>query len=125
MKVRAGLVVAALCVTLVACGDQSDTVAYGGDAEVEFDEDQAREDARSDLEGTTYADAGAPYGCTEDCSGHEAGFEWAQQNEVSDTTDCGGNSDSFREGCEAYAEALEEAVEEKRDEAQAETELQG
>lgn len=61
-------------------------------------------------------DSGASYGCTDDCSGHEAGFAWAQENEVSDAADCGGNSTSFRESCEAFAEALESKVEETRSE---------
>ncbi len=41
--------------------------------------------------------------CTGDCSGHDAGFEWAEENGISDPDDCGGNSNSFIEGCEAYA----------------------
>ncbi len=41
--------------------------------------------------------------CTVDCSGHEAGYEWAANNGITDPNDCGGNSDSFIEGCEAYA----------------------
>ena len=44
------------------------------------------------------------YECTEDCSGHEAGYEWAEENEITDPDDCGGNSESFEEGCRAYAE---------------------
>ena len=48
------------------------------------------------------------YVCTEDCSGHEAGFEWAQENDVSDSFECGGNSQSFLKGCEAFAEARQE-----------------
>jgi len=44
------------------------------------------------------------YECTEDCSGHEAGYEWAEDNDISDIYDCGGNSDSFIEGCQAYVE---------------------
>ena len=32
-------------------------------------------------------------------SGHYAGFEWAQDNDV---TTCGGSSESFIEGCEEY-----------------------
>lgn len=54
--------------------------------------------------GSGYQDAGAPYGCTTDCSGHDAGWEWAEENGVSDPDDCGGNSLSFEEGCIAYAE---------------------
>lgn len=44
------------------------------------------------------------YTCTIDCSGHEAGYEWAEENDIDDPDDCGGNSDSFIEGCIAYAE---------------------
>lgn len=44
------------------------------------------------------------YECTEDCSGHEAGYEWADENEINSIDDCGGNSNSFIEGCQAYVE---------------------
>ena len=48
------------------------------------------------------------YPCTEDCSGHEAGYEWAEENEIENPDDCGGNSDSFIEGCQSYAEEMQE-----------------
>ena len=41
--------------------------------------------------------------CTGDCSGHDAGYEWASENGIEDPSECGGNSVSFIEGCEAYA----------------------
>lgn len=44
------------------------------------------------------------YECTEDCSGHEAGYNWAEENDISDEYDCDGNSDSFNEGCQSYVE---------------------
>lgn len=44
------------------------------------------------------------YDCTEDCSGHKAGYEWAERNGISDSGNCGGNSNSFEEGCRAYTE---------------------
>lgn len=44
------------------------------------------------------------YECTDDCSGHQAGWDWAESRGITDPDDCGGNSRSFREGCEAYAE---------------------
>jgi hypothetical protein len=44
------------------------------------------------------------YDCTEDCSGHKAGYDWAQKKQISDSSDCSGNSESFVEGCEAYTE---------------------
>ena len=44
------------------------------------------------------------YTCTRDCSGHEAGWEWAEENGIEDESDCGGNSDSFIEGCIAFVQ---------------------
>ena len=47
------------------------------------------------------------YSCTDDCSGHEAGYEWAEENDITDPDDCDGNSLSFIEGCQSYAEEQE------------------
>lgn len=47
------------------------------------------------------------YECTIDCSGHEAGYEWAENNSINDSSDCNGNSNSFNEGCESYVEENE------------------
>ena len=44
------------------------------------------------------------YECTEDCGGHEAGYQWAEDNDITDESDCGGNSNSFIEGCQSYVE---------------------
>lgn len=44
------------------------------------------------------------YPCTVDCSGHEAGYKWAEEHDIDDEDDCGGNSDSFIEGCQSYVE---------------------
>lgn len=57
------------------------------------------------------------YICTEDCSGHEAGFAWAQENDIADASDCGGNSQSFIEGCEAFAEERQEQADREAQEA--------
>ncbi|WP_413710642.1 hypothetical protein [Rhizobium sp. Rhizsp82] len=42
--------------------------------------------------------------CTDDCSGHKAGYEWAEENNVTSESDCSGNSSSFEEGCKTYLE---------------------
>lgn len=47
------------------------------------------------------------YPCTVDCSGHEAGYEWAQRKGISSSYGCGGNSQSFIEGCKAWTEENE------------------
>ena len=44
------------------------------------------------------------YPCTDDCSGHEAGYEWAERKSIDSVEGCGGNSNSFIEGCRAYVE---------------------
>jgi hypothetical protein len=51
----------------------------------------------------------AGYECTEDCSGHEAGYHWAEEHDISDGDDCDeagehSNSPSFDEGCHAYVD---------------------
>lgn len=51
-----------------------------------------------------YEDRHGDAACTEDCSGHEAGYAWAEEQDISDAGDCGGTSQSFVEGCEAYVE---------------------
>lgn len=37
--------------------------------------------------------------CTDDCSGHDAGHQWAEDNDIDDEDDCTGNSQSFIDGC--------------------------
>lgn len=54
----------------------------------------------------TYAPTFYGYQCTGDCSGHQAGYDWAEENSVYDPDDCSGNSQSFVEGCRAYGEEL-------------------
>jgi hypothetical protein len=56
--------------------------------------------ADTDVRATTFHD----YSCTDDCSGHEAGYQWAGENGIDNPDDCGGNSQSFEEGCRAFAE---------------------
>jgi lipocalin len=55
----------------------------------------------------TSAQAFAGNDCTSDCSGHEAGYNWAEENGIQDEDDCDAteehsNSPSFAEGCKAY-----------------------
>lgn len=55
----------------------------------------------------SYSPSFAGYPCTDDCSGHEAGYAWAEEKGIDDPDICGGNSQSFIEGCQAYAEGRE------------------
>lgn len=76
-------------------------------------EDRASEQADEQLADASYEDVGDTSQCTEDCSGHDAGFEWARDHDVTDATECSGDSQSFVEGCEAYTDAHQEATEEE------------
>ena len=60
------------------------------------------------LSQSSHAEDFKGYPCTEDCSGHEAGYEWAERNDIDDEFDCGGNSNSCIEGCQAFVEEQEE-----------------
>lgn len=42
------------------------------------------------------------YQCTDDCSGHQAGYDWAEQNDIDDEDACNTPSQSFNEGCQSY-----------------------
>ncbi|TWC27596.1 MULTISPECIES: hypothetical protein [unclassified Pseudomonas] len=42
--------------------------------------------------------------CLGDCSGHQAGYDWAEQNDVDDESSCSTPSPSFNQGCESYVE---------------------
>jgi hypothetical protein len=56
--------------------------------------------------GLTTADAATFDGnpCLGDCSGHQAGYDWAEQNDVDDESSCSTPSASFNQGCESYVE---------------------
>jgi hypothetical protein len=46
------------------------------------------------------------FDCTVDCSGHAAGYKWAEKHDIIDESDCPlpNNSPSFQEGCVAYTQ---------------------
>jgi hypothetical protein len=98
-----------LLASLTACGSSSEEYS-GSEAEYEeeFGEERGGEtyseydDRRDSYEGSRGSYAG--YDCTDDCSGHDAGYNWAEENGIDDPDNCGGNSWSFEEGCRAYAE---------------------
>lgn len=106
------VVAVVLCSLLAACGNSSG--AYAADDELglfetrePFDEDAARDAAEQDLAAEGYDFS---YGCTSDCSGHEAGWQWRAEHGYSTP----GTSQSFDEGGRAFDEALDDRVEEMR-----------
>lgn len=91
-------------------GGGYETFGYASANEPEFDEDAARQDARREVYRRGYRGW-----CSSDCSGHEAGFEWAHENRLNlpqPTYD----SQSFDEGQQEYVKAVDRRVEEKRQE---------
>ena len=91
---------------------RQELAAFANERQSEALED-AEEQARDDLGGTTYQDNFGSFGCTSDCGGHDAGFDWAQNRGLSDSSECSGNSQSFIEGCEAYFDEVETHEEEE------------
>jgi hypothetical protein len=66
-----------------------------------YEEDACNEYVKENYSGRNIFNG---YECTEDCSGHEAGYNWAEENGIYSEYDCGGNSDPFIEGCISYVE---------------------
>ncbi|MGN8143100.1 hypothetical protein ACTJK3_19625 [Pseudomonas sp. 22105] len=53
---------------------------------------------------TTLAATFDGYECTDDCSGHQAGYEWAEEKGIYDENSCSTPSESFNEGCQSFIE---------------------
>lgn len=65
---------------------------------------QALHIAQNEADTATYVEVAGSEACSDDCSGHEAGFQWAKENGVTQDWDCPSTrSKSFSEGCDAYA----------------------
>ena len=91
---RSFLVLLALCL-LGGCGSSGNSNSYSDYNNEESSEDDYSRDNQS-------SQSFQGYDCLDDCSGHEAGYEWAGENDITDTSECDSNSNSFTEGCNAY-----------------------
>ncbi|WP_256352634.1 hypothetical protein [Pseudomonas sp. PDM31] len=49
-----------------------------------------------------FADKFDTYKCTDDCSGHQEGYDWAKEEGVDDEESCSDASQSFNEGCRSF-----------------------
>lgn len=97
---------------------ENDVLASAGDTEDRrdpFDEDEARQRAEDDLRGETYRSVGRPYGCTEDCLGHEAGFQYRANDRYGGRIAGDYDSRSFRQGQQAYDDEVDRRVEEAQE----------
>jgi hypothetical protein len=43
------------------------------------------------------------YACASDCTSHQDGYSWASAHKISNPMDCRGTSETFIEGCRAFA----------------------
>ena len=43
------------------------------------------------------------YACGSDCISHQQGYSWASAHQIANPRDCRGTSESFIEGCRAFA----------------------
>jgi hypothetical protein len=43
------------------------------------------------------------YACGGDCTSHQEGYSWASAHKIANPMDCRGTSETFIEGCRAYA----------------------
>ena len=48
--------------------------------------------------------------CTVDCSGYDAGYEWAKQRDIDDDDYCPDGNKSFYEGCAAYVNGTDSGI---------------
>ena len=79
-----------------------------------MDKNAAYQAAAKDLSPRNFEDVGDTSLCTKDCSGHDAGFEWAKEKSLTVLADCEADDPGFAEGCEAYVSALQKRVSEYR-----------
>jgi len=65
---------------------------------IEFDDAITKARNRQYLKGKQFKGSK----CTSDCSGHKAGYDWAQSENIADISECQSQSPSFSKGCEIY-----------------------
>ncbi|WP_397458510.1 hypothetical protein AB3464_28540 [Pseudomonas asplenii] len=56
------------------------------------------------------------YECLVDCAGHQAGYDWAEQNQIDDESSCNTTSNSFNEGCASFVQGGTGTLEADEDE---------
>lgn len=83
------------------------------DQEARYAEMRAASEIQQAYEATHFGG----YPCKTDCSGHRAGYAWAERRGLESEDDCEGKSQSFIEGCYVYVD--EQAEEAQREEGRA------
>ena len=102
-----GLLIIGFAVFALIGSNQSSP--HPGSSITSSDSSESLDSAPSITDADPPAFAGDP--CTSDCSGHQAGYDWAEEKGIDDVDDCdtagdNSNSPSFAEGCKAYVNGI-------------------
>lgn len=105
MKRILGIGVVLVLAVILFSLDKSKSESNTNDSNSLVNSNPKTDNSLSDQPSSRRRFAGDP--CTSDCSGHEAGYNWAESHDISDEDDCDqagetSNSPSFAEGCKAY-----------------------
>lgn len=90
---------------LTGCSESAKVEDTASEETSTYDDIEVAEEAATAEEAPTYSGQsfdGNP--CIGDCSGHEAGYQWAEENGITDPDNCSTPSNSFNEGCQSYVE---------------------
>lgn len=67
-----------------------------------FDDDETAKESCEETVKSKYYFGG--YKCGDDCSEHEAGYDWARNKGISNEKDCAGKTPTFIDGCKVFVE---------------------
>lgn len=114
LKKRASIIAAAACIALVPLQDaHADWATAIARQAAKQAGKHAADQAMKGVQSKT--DRFEGYSCLTDCSGHKAGYEWAEANGVYDRSQCTSESKSFYEGCYGFVKSLNTNEIEKRE----------
>lgn len=79
---------------------------------------KARETTKATLAALTY-EAAKGEKCTENCQDANAGFEWAKSQDFNETSDCGGKTEAYKDGCQVYVDKYDNLLDENKEKLEA------
>ncbi|MBN8647408.1 MAG: hypothetical protein J0L55_05585 [Caulobacterales bacterium] len=79
---------------------------------------KARELTKTTLSTLTY-DTAKGEKCTENCQDTNAGFEWAKSQDFNETSDCGGKTEAYKNGCQVYVDKYDNLLDENKEKLEA------
>lgn len=79
---------------------------------------KARETTKATLAALTYENSKGEK-CTENCQDANAGFEWAKSQYFNETSECGGKTEAYKDGCQVYVDKYDNLLDENREKLEA------